>query len=117
MDSKLARCLFSTRRLERRRLRLQLETRLINTGRRLTFVAKVGYSVSTDLLYRRKSPKRLRWSLHCGSQRTREAMEIGDPLRTVTVEPLEEPVPRELPDEPPEEDPVELPREPENVPA
>ena len=44
-------------------------------------------------------------------------MEIGDPRRTVTVEPLEEPVPRELPEEPPEEESAELPREPEKVPA
>jgi hypothetical protein len=49
--------------------------------------------------------------------RGRGAMEIGDPLRTVTVEPLEEPVPRELPEEPPEEEPAELPREPEKAPA
>jgi hypothetical protein len=44
-------------------------------------------------------------------------MEIGEPRRTVTVEPLEEPVPRELPEEPPAEEPDELPREPEKVTA
>jgi len=43
-------------------------------------------------------------------------MEIGEPRRTVTVEPLEGPVPRELPEEP-EEEPAELPREPEKIPA
>jgi hypothetical protein len=32
-------------------------------------------------------------------------MEIGDPRRTYTIEPLEDPVPRELPDEQPAEDP------------
>ncbi len=45
-------------------------------------------------------------------------MEIGEPLRTVTVEPLKDPVPRELPEEPPEwEEPAALPGEPEQVPA
>jgi len=29
-------------------------------------------------------------------------MEIGEPRRTVTVDPLEDPVPRELPEEAPE---------------
>lgn len=32
-------------------------------------------------------------------------MEIGDPRRTYTIEPLEDPVPRELPDEQPAEEP------------
>jgi len=41
-------------------------------------------------------------------------MEIGDPRRTYTVEPLEDPVPRELPAEP-RELPAETPEEP--VPA
>jgi hypothetical protein len=41
-------------------------------------------------------------------------MEIGDPRRTYTVEPLEDPVPRELPAEP-REVPAETPEEP--VPA
>ena len=44
-------------------------------------------------------------------------MEIGEPERTYTVEPLEDPVPRELPAEPaepPVEPPVE-PIEPERV--
>jgi hypothetical protein len=37
-------------------------------------------------------------------------VEIGDPERTYTVEPLEDPVPREpseAPDEPPEREPAE----------
>jgi hypothetical protein len=44
-------------------------------------------------------------------------MEIGEPQRTITVEPLEDPVPHELPkEEPPERaEPVERPREPEKV--
>lgn len=46
-----------------------------------------------------------------------EGMEIGEPRRTVMVEPLEDPVPRELPDWPPEKEPVEPPIEPEKVPA
>jgi hypothetical protein len=37
-------------------------------------------------------------------------MEIGDPRRTYTVEPLEDPVPRELPAEP-REVPAETPEE------
>jgi len=41
-------------------------------------------------------------------------MQIGDPTRTYTVEPLEDPVPREVPAEP-VEDPVEAPSEPERV--
>jgi hypothetical protein len=45
-------------------------------------------------------------------------MEIGEPSRTVTVEPLEDPVPREVPEEAPErEAPAERPREPEEVPG
>jgi hypothetical protein len=47
----------------------------------------------------------------------RGAMEIGEPRRTVTVEPLDEPVPREQPEEPPAEEPAEPPREPEKLPA
>jgi hypothetical protein len=43
-------------------------------------------------------------------------MEIGEPQRTITVEPLEDPVPRELPEEAPaREQPVEPAREPEKV--
>lgn len=38
-------------------------------------------------------------------------MEIGDPRRTYTVEPLEDPVPREEPAQPVEE-PAEAPAEP-----
>jgi hypothetical protein len=43
-------------------------------------------------------------------------VEIGDPERTYTVEPLEEPVPRE-PSEAPEEAPEQEPAEPEKVEA
>lgn len=46
------------------------------------------------------------------------AVEIGEPERTYTVEPLEDPVPRERPAqpaEPPAESPVEEPIEPERV--
>jgi hypothetical protein len=48
-----------------------------------------------------------------------EAVEIGEPERTYTVEPLEDPVPRELPAEPAElpaePSPGEEPIEPERV--
>ncbi len=48
-------------------------------------------------------------------------MEIGDPERTFTVEPVEDPVPREHPAEPSEQpakpSPVEEPIKPEKVPA
>jgi hypothetical protein len=47
-------------------------------------------------------------------------MEIGDPERTYTVEPLEDPVPREVPAEPAEPaepSPAEEPTEPERVEA
>jgi hypothetical protein len=48
-------------------------------------------------------------------------MEIGDPERTFTVEPVEDPVPRERPAEPAEQparpSPAEEPIEPEKVPA
>jgi len=48
-------------------------------------------------------------------------MDIGDPERTFTVEPVEDPVPRELPAEPAEQparpSPVEEPNEPKRVPA
>jgi hypothetical protein len=45
-------------------------------------------------------------------------MEIGEPRRIVTVEPLEDPVPREAPAKPePEPEPAEAPREPETLPA
>jgi hypothetical protein len=43
-------------------------------------------------------------------------VEIGDPERTFTVEPLEDPVPRERPAEP-AESPAKEPIEPERVPA
>jgi hypothetical protein len=43
-------------------------------------------------------------------------MDIGEPQRIYTVEPLEDPVPRQIPAEPPE-DPVEAPDEREPVPA
>ncbi|HEY5661434.1 MAG TPA: hypothetical protein VIR59_11655 [Gaiellaceae bacterium] len=42
-------------------------------------------------------------------------MEIGEPQRTYTVEPVEDPVPRESPA--PEEEPAEPLREPEEVPG
>lgn len=46
------------------------------------------------------------------------AMEIGEPRRTYTVEPLDDPVPRELPEEAPErERPAEAPGEQEQVPG
>jgi hypothetical protein len=41
-------------------------------------------------------------------------MEIGDPRRTYTIDPIEDPVPREEPT--PAEAPVERPAEPEPVP-
>jgi hypothetical protein len=41
-------------------------------------------------------------------------VEIGDPKRTYTVEPLEDPVPRETPREPPAE-PGEEPAEPDEI--
>jgi hypothetical protein len=50
-------------------------------------------------------------------------MEIGEPERTYTVEPLEDPVPREVPAEPAEPaepsepSPAEEPTEPERVDA
>jgi hypothetical protein len=45
-------------------------------------------------------------------------MEIGEPQRTYTVEPLEDPVPREVtvPDDPAQQLPEE-PAEPEKIPA
>jgi len=39
-------------------------------------------------------------------------MDIGDPRRTYTVEPLEDPVPRREPVEPPVTEPRKAPREP-----
>ena len=48
-------------------------------------------------------------------------MEIGEPERTFTVEPVEDPVPREFPVEPAEQparpSPAEEPTEPERVSA
>jgi hypothetical protein len=41
-------------------------------------------------------------------------VEVGEPKRTYTVEPLEEPVPREVPSEPPN-GPSEEPSEPDEV--
>jgi len=46
-------------------------------------------------------------------------LEIGEPERTYTVEPVEDPVPREVPAEPAEQPPTpspEEPIEPEQVP-
>jgi hypothetical protein len=45
-----------------------------------------------------------------------DQVEIGEPERTFTVEPLEDPVPRELP-EPTEPPPAEEPLEPERADA
>ena len=42
-------------------------------------------------------------------------MDIGEPKRTYTIEPVEDPVPREHPAEAPK--PVETPGKPEPVPA
>ncbi len=44
-------------------------------------------------------------------------MEIGKPLRTITVEPLEQPVPRRVPQEPPGREPKPVPGKPERLPA
>ena len=45
-------------------------------------------------------------------------MQIGEPRRVVTVEPLEDPVPREVPlPKEPFDKPDGVPREPEPVPA
>jgi hypothetical protein len=59
-----------------------------------------------------------RHAQHCATATSRsEAMEIGEPERTYTVEPLEDPVPREVPAEPAEPSPAEEPAEPEQVEA
>lgn len=42
-------------------------------------------------------------------------MEIGEPRRIITIEPIEEPLPRRERDEPAESEPGELPVEPEKV--
>lgn len=44
-------------------------------------------------------------------------MNISEPERTYTIEPLEDPVPRERPAEAPPEIPESTPPEPEKVPA
>jgi hypothetical protein len=44
-------------------------------------------------------------------------MDIGEPRRTYTIEPVEDPVPREQPAPPPDEVPVVELEEPEEVPA
>jgi hypothetical protein len=45
-------------------------------------------------------------------------MNIGEPRRTIIVEPLEDPVPREAPTEPEAEpEPVQAPLEPQTLPA
>jgi hypothetical protein len=46
-----------------------------------------------------------------------QPMEIGEPKRTIVVEPLEDPVPRETPREPDEQLAEPPPRDPEKVPA
>jgi hypothetical protein len=43
-------------------------------------------------------------------------VEVGDPIKTYTVEPLDDPVPREEPVEAPAEEPAEAPAE-DPVPA
>ena len=58
------------------------------------------------------SARRLKPRAACADQERQ--MQIGDPIRTYTVEPLEDPVPREVSAEP-VEDPVEVPSEPEHV--
>lgn len=44
-------------------------------------------------------------------------MDIGEPRRTYTIEPVEDPVPRERPAPPPDETPVIEIDEPEEAPA
>ena len=44
-------------------------------------------------------------------------MEIGEPKRTIVVEPIEDPVPRETPSPEPAPAPEEQPAEPERVPG
>jgi hypothetical protein len=44
-------------------------------------------------------------------------MDIGEPRRIYTVEPVEDPVPREQPASPPDDVPAEKEREPEEVPT
>jgi hypothetical protein len=78
------------------------------------------------------TPFRARTYPACGASRqaqhfetarfgTRELVEIGEPERTYTVEPLEDPVPPERPHEPAESpavpSPAEEPVEPERVQA
>lgn len=78
-----------------------------------------------------QAPPRLRINLRRGgtnrntlgeaSVRVGGLVEIGEPERTYTVEPVEDPVPRERPGEPAEQpagpSPAEVPVEPESVPA
>jgi hypothetical protein len=75
----------------------------------------------TDALWKPAAPcaaraRQQHFSLHVRS-RLGDAVEIGEPERTYTVEPVEDPVPREAPAEPAEPSPVEEPIEPEKVPA
>jgi len=44
-------------------------------------------------------------------------VEIGEPKRTIVVEPIEDPVPRETPSPEPAPAPEEQPAEPERVPG
>jgi hypothetical protein len=44
-------------------------------------------------------------------------MEIGEPTRTIIVEPIEDPVPREQPERRPEEEPAPASPMPEKAPA
>jgi hypothetical protein len=58
----------------------------------------------------------MRWSRRSGA--TLAVMDVGEPQRIYTVEPLEDPVPREVPvPDGPAEEPDEQPAAPEKVPA
>jgi hypothetical protein len=43
--------------------------------------------------------------------------DVGEPVREIEVQPLEDPIPRERPAEPEPERPAERPKKPELVPA
>jgi hypothetical protein len=73
------------------------------------------------VLIRCRLAARIKQERHCISTRSgSEAVKIGEPERTYTVEPLEDPVPREPPAEPAESpaepSPAEEPVEPERAP-
>lgn len=44
-------------------------------------------------------------------------MDIGEPKRVYTIEPIEDPVPRSVPEPDEPEEPAEAPEEPEKVPG